>query len=229
MIFLFLFIILPVTSLIPLVSIAQNQAATTADDHCLLNLGLVTVDQCRYCFSFPAQVNMSRGLIEVVISTPGGKNHESIFITQINPVTFEAALTLIGCMKTTPYSTYSKNPSQVEKIRHKKSKPDLLEISVQYSDSLGQHEKRVETLIWDKYKNIPLEPVLWHFKGLPTDEKGNPYAGSGNNLVVSFIESDAILELNSSRLFNDNYFFVNDITEKLSPHQNVIIKIKRVN
>ena len=73
-----------------------------------------------------------------------------------------------------------------------------------------------------------MDSVYWHFKGLPTDEAGLPLPFSGDNLVVSFAEINSILEMDSPRLFDDNYYFVNDVTRQHSNTKDVNIIIKRV-
>lgn len=208
---------------------AQTSKDTASIPACITELGLIKVDPCNHTFSFLAQVNMSKGLIEVVISTPSGKNHESIFVTQVDPVTFEAALNLIGCVKTKAYPMFVKKPEEVLKVKHKKSKPDRVEIWVDYRDSLkNTHTARIEDFIWDEFSKHSLSYCYWHFKGIPEDEKGNPIPYSGNNLVVSFIEMDSVLEMDTPMLFDDNYLFANNKNKELFANRNVIIHVKLV-
>lgn len=195
---------------------------------CITALGLIRVDMCRHSFSFPATVNMSKGLIEVVVCTPNGKTHESLFITDADPVTFEAALNLIGCVSTEPYAFFISKPSAVLKIKHKKKKPDRVEVWVEYQDSLGPQTERIESFIWDELNKRSLEGVYWHFKGILRDEAGNPLPFIGNNLIVTFLDPDSILEMDSPRLFNDNYFFANNKKNNFFVNKEVIIHVKRI-
>ena len=212
----------------------QSLNAQTLQPHdnpksCITEIGLIKVDPCNHSFSFPAKIHMDKGLIEVAICIPQGKNHESIFVTEVDPVSFEAALNLIGCIKTAPYGKKIKKPEEVLKIKHRKNKPDRVEIQVEYKDSLEvTHLCRMEDYIWDENAKKTLAPVLWHFKGIPVDEKGNPVTYMGNNLVVTFVETDAILEMDSPMLFDDNYLFANQFRKELFTNKNVIIHIKLI-
>lgn len=206
----------------------QTEGNPAKASSCLTELGLVKVDLCDHSFSFPAKVNMSRGLIEVVLCTPLGKKHESVFVTTINPVTFEAALNLIGCVTTEPYGSFIQNPEHVLKIKHKKKRPDRVELWVEYTDSLGIKKERIETFIWDEKNKRTLDPVNWHFKGILRDEKGNPMPYFGNNLVVTYLEVDSILEMDSPMLFNDDYYFANKQKSNFYPNKDVTIYVKQV-
>ncbi|MHC1708087.1 MAG: YdjY domain-containing protein [Bacteroidales bacterium] len=208
---------------------AQTDSEYSAVNQCITEIGLIKVDPCNHSFSFPARVNMEKGLIEVVLCIPSGKSHESVFVTDVDPISFEAALTLIGCIKTDPYARQIKKPGDVKKIKHRKKKPDRVEIFVEYTDSLNNtHLRRIEDFIWDQNANSSLANSYWHFKGIPTDENGNPYTYMGNNLVVSFVETDAILELDSPMLFDDNYLFANHHNKELFARKNVIIHVKQI-
>ncbi len=208
---------------------AQTQKAQVVEktDSCHLTLGSAYVDICNGSFSFPAKVNMGKGLIEVILSTPLGKTHESLLVTEMDAIHFETALFLIGCEQTPAYSKYQEHPSKISRIRHNKNKPDQLEIYVTFVDSSGMKPTRVEQMVWDKQYEKVLDPVLWHFKGLPEDPRGTPRPFSGDNLVVSFMEINSILELDSPRLFDDNYFFVNETFPGLKINREVVVTVKR--
>jgi|GEM_PF-6537624 hypothetical protein len=208
----------------------QTERRSPSPESCITQVGGITVDLCNHSFSFPATQHLKRGLVEVILCLPQGKNHESVFVTDVDPVSFEAALNLIGCVKTKAYASVIKKPEDVLKIKHRKNKPDRVRIEVEYKDSLQQtHTRRIEDFVWDEKSKTSLQPCLWHFKGIPVDEKGNPITYMGNNLIVSFVESDSVLEMDDPMLFDDNYLFVNHYNKELFADKNVIIHIFKVN
>ena len=52
--------------------------------------------------SFPASVNMQKGLIEVFVCSRGGKTHESIFVADIIPYYLQVSLLMIGLTQADP-------------------------------------------------------------------------------------------------------------------------------
>ncbi|MCZ7603913.1 MAG: YdjY domain-containing protein [Melioribacteraceae bacterium] len=58
-------------------------------DNILINTTTKTLE-------FPAWVNMTEGLVEVMVCAPGGKDHESVFIANVVPSYLNSALLLLG-------------------------------------------------------------------------------------------------------------------------------------
>ena len=61
-----------------------------------LAIGSVTVHRASREVSMPGFVNITEGELEVLISTPAGRNHESLLISEIDPYHLQLALFLVG-------------------------------------------------------------------------------------------------------------------------------------
>ncbi|HRR06662.1 MAG TPA: YdjY domain-containing protein, partial [Victivallales bacterium] len=61
-----------------------------------IKIGLAKIDRKKMEISFPAEVNLKAGEIEVLICIPGGRAHESLLITNLEPLDLQIALLLIG-------------------------------------------------------------------------------------------------------------------------------------
>ena len=61
-----------------------------------LAIGRITIHRRNNQLSFPALVNITEGDLEVLISTPAGRTHESLLISDIDPYKLQLALFLIG-------------------------------------------------------------------------------------------------------------------------------------
>jgi len=59
-------------------------------------LGEIIVDKAERTISFPAQVNMDRGLLEYLLVHNKGKTHESLLRTMIAPYNLQIAFILLG-------------------------------------------------------------------------------------------------------------------------------------
>jgi len=59
-------------------------------------LGEIIVDRTERSISFPAQVNMDRGLLEYLLVHNKGKTHESLLRTRVAPYNLQIALLLLG-------------------------------------------------------------------------------------------------------------------------------------
>lgn len=62
----------------------------------LFRLGDLTISKTSSSVSLPAVVNMDKGLLEYLLVRKGGKTHESLFRTDVDPSVLQTALLLIG-------------------------------------------------------------------------------------------------------------------------------------
>jgi hypothetical protein len=62
----------------------------------MYRIGEVTIDKKARSVSFPAVVNMQRGLLEYVVVRSGGKTHESLLRTKAEPYDIQLACLLLG-------------------------------------------------------------------------------------------------------------------------------------
>jgi hypothetical protein len=62
----------------------------------LYSLGQIQIDRKERSITFPVVVNMSKGLLEYLLVRNGGKTHESLFRTSIDPGQIQIAMLLLG-------------------------------------------------------------------------------------------------------------------------------------
>jgi len=62
----------------------------------LYRMGNLTISKASASVSLPAVLNMSKGMLEYLLVRKGGKTHESLFRTDIDPAELQIALLLIG-------------------------------------------------------------------------------------------------------------------------------------
>lgn len=76
----------------------------------IFELGKVQLDKAHKTVSFPAFLNMNRGLIEYVIVTSSGKTHESLLRTDAQPYHIHLAMLLLGA-KGAGTNTFPEDPA----------------------------------------------------------------------------------------------------------------------
>jgi hypothetical protein len=59
-------------------------------------LGEIVIDKTARSISFPAEVNMNQGLLEYLLVKSGGKTHESLLRTKVQPYHLQLACLLLG-------------------------------------------------------------------------------------------------------------------------------------
>src|SRR3954469_13485921 len=62
----------------------------------LFQIGTVRLDKSKGTVQFPAQLNMTNGLVEYLLVTTKGKLHESVLKTETEPYHIQLALLLLG-------------------------------------------------------------------------------------------------------------------------------------
>ncbi|NTU43497.1 MAG: hypothetical protein HGA78_10725, partial [Nitrospirales bacterium] len=62
----------------------------------VFSIGDITINKEKKSVSFPAQINMDKGLLEYLLVRTGGKTHESLLRTNVEPYHLQIALLLLG-------------------------------------------------------------------------------------------------------------------------------------
>lgn len=66
------------------------------DAHGNLLIDGAVIEHGTHIISFPAETNISDSTIEVLVATPAGRTHESLFVTDLDPFKLNLALILAG-------------------------------------------------------------------------------------------------------------------------------------
>jgi hypothetical protein len=132
-----------------------------------------------------------RGLIELLVCTPYGKNHESLAVADIDPWELKAALLLIG-LKDGYRIVTVKGTRTVEGER--------VIIHIRWTDEKGKVvTKRAEELVYNVYTEKAMKHAGWVFIGsrfAQHSETGvNIFAAKARgNIIVTWHDFDSILD-----------------------------------
>ena len=107
--------------------------------------------------TFPAEFNMEKGLVELVLCGENGKLHESVLKTNIIPSHLQTALLMLGleCGQNLDFQGQDKTPEG-----------DSLLIYVEWTDSLDKKiNVRIEELVYNKPQKRKMKETYWIFLG----------------------------------------------------------------
>jgi len=182
-------------------------------------LDQIEIDLAKQEITFPAEVNMDRGLIETIIVGPKGKLHETIFKTQVMPSYIQTSLLLLGleCGQNMEPGDFRIKP-----------KGDSIAVYAMWTDSLGVlHKERAENLVWNTPKNRQMLETPWVFLGSKIIN-GQFVADIEQNIMRTYHDPFAILHNPLTTNLDDTFYEVNQNTVP-PPGTNVNIVVKSLN
>jgi len=172
----------------------------------VIRVGKVTVNKNIRSISFPAQINMTQGLLEYVLVRTGGKTHESLFRTETEPYDIQLAcilLDLIGTDKPLPYQGAQDIP-----------KGDHVAINVSFLDKNGKvHEIQTEKLV-TKFidgKPVVIDSLKWIYVGSWVNDS-RFMAQVDGSIIALYHDPVAIFDNASPGGESDKIWFVNEKT-----------------
>jgi len=115
-------------------------------------IGNILLDKTSPTLRLPAQVNMQKGMIELVACSSGGKLHESVFLVHAEPYHMQLALLLLGL-----------NHKGGVRFQGDATQPEGDRVLV-FVEKDGQR-RRVEDYVWDVTRKAPMERTDWVFAG----------------------------------------------------------------
>lgn len=118
----------------------------------LFRIGNILLNKTSQTVRVPAEVNMHKGMIELVACSSGGKLHESLFLAHVEPYHFQIALLLLG-LKPKGGIRFQGDP--------RTPRGDQVVIYVEKDGKM----RRVEDYIWDIPRKAPMERTGWVFTG----------------------------------------------------------------
>jgi hypothetical protein len=147
-------------------------------------LGLVTLDKKKHTIRFPAQVNMSEGIVEYALVHSTGKVHESVLKTEAAPLHIHLAKLLLGG---SDGAGVPKSPI---------TPPELLgrKVKVWVSWEGGAVEQRVplENLISNTVTRAQMTPGPWIYNGSRVAE-GTFLAHRDGSIIAIISDPDALI------------------------------------
>jgi hypothetical protein len=157
----------------------------------------IKIDTNERTITFPARVNMQKGLVEVFLCSRGGKTHESIFVTDITPYFMQVALLMIGLKPADPEQYLSPDTP---------ISGDPVQINVSWTDSLGtQHRYEGDELVWNMANGKPMRKTRWVFVGSQTIN-GKFMADDVKSIITTYNDPTTIIDNPLSTGRNDELY-----------------------
>ncbi len=191
------------------------------NDH-LYVLSDMTIDTDRQSVSIPCIVNLSSGLIEVVLCRPEGKVHESLLTTMITPLEFQTALLLLGL---DPVNEIPDDPdyrSERGPYKNMETPGDSVRL---FLKTRNDGVKDIEFFIYNEKSKSALDPSTWLFRGAVTMIDDMIVLDPEVSMIATYHDAFALMELNSPTKFNDELYYVNKAAGlKVKDSVNLIIQ-----
>jgi hypothetical protein len=147
-------------------------------------LGLVRIDKKSGAVTFPAVVNFREGPVEYLVVTSGGKIHESVFRTDVEPRQLHVAMLLLGARGagTNALPEDPALPLPGEKIS----------VSISWQADAGKQVHAGEEFVRDRKRDALLKKGDWVYTGSRLRDDG--FAAQQDGSIVSLItDPDALV------------------------------------
>jgi hypothetical protein len=193
----------------------------------VFRLGTISIYKETKSLSFPAKVNMDKGLLEYLLVKSSGKTHESLLRTDVEPYHLQIAFLLLGFEGTD-------RPIAVQGSEEI-PKGDPVEITIEYkktgTGSAGERSERIKTEEWVVKKvNGDLKPIGaldWVYTGSVVHQ-GAFIAQVSGSIIAIFRDPAALIDNASLGGESDEIWFVNEKTvPPVGTPVTIIIKAKR--
>lgn len=160
--------------------------------------------------SLPCKVNMTTGLIEVILCRPEGKTHESLLVTDIKPIVLNAALLLLGL---DPVNEMPEDPTLEDPLSPYSSietSADSILINIEYELN-GQIFKRpLHEFIFDVRYKKPIDRLSWLYRGAVTHKSGHFIVDENVTMIATYHDPVALIEMNNEDKKSDEWFYANE-------------------
>jgi hypothetical protein len=187
----------------------------------------ITINTNEKTVSFPCRVNMTSGLIEVVVCSPKGKTHESLLITGVSPVEFQTALMLLGLDAVNEVPEDSTLADPLSNFLTIETPGDNVIVFVEGDFGGKTRRIRIEDLIKDESKDAALKQSTWLFRGAVTHISGHVIIDPETTMIATYHDPIALMELNSESKFDDELYYVNEAMN-LTKGQDVLLIIQSI-
>ncbi|MGB0582071.1 MAG: YdjY domain-containing protein [Limisphaerales bacterium] len=134
-------------------------------------VGDIRLSKNQRSITFPANVNITNGLVEYLLVHRTGKTHESIFSTRVPPYHIQVAMLLLGAKgvdvsfftNAPPSGPVSNADLYLDKTPPIPGQP--VEVSAQWKRDGTNVTHRMETLLYNKKAKQFMQPGPWTFSG----------------------------------------------------------------
>lgn len=187
------------------------------DEH-RIRIGKVIVNHQERTVSFPAQVNMKEGILEYVCSMPNGKLHESLLVTEADPLHISLGMTLLKFHRFEQF--FPVRDENFEWLPFKEPKPadyadSYVQIVMTYTQDGRKQESDFSDIVVNSQTHQGLNPKDWLYTNSFFYE--GAYQASLSGEVISIFASRTS-PINYIGDFHDG---VNDTGWIVSPKNNL--------
>jgi hypothetical protein len=167
-------------------------------------IGSIQIDKDKKTVSFPGEINMNKGMLEYLLVRMGGKTHESLLRTKVEPYQLQIACLLIGLEGTSKPLDYQGDPRMPE------GTPVVIQLKV--ADKDGTFTE-INPEIWlAKTVDGKLQGVTnssWVFTG-STIRDGRFQAQSDGSIIAIYHDPSALIDNTSKGGDSDKVWSVKE-------------------
>jgi hypothetical protein len=170
----------------------------------VFELGKVRLDKRKRAVSFSAWVNMAEGLLEYAVVGVNGKLHESLLVTEADPVHIHMAMLLLGAKGQTDAVSSGSADSLV-------ISGDKVDMWVNWKSGGRERRVRLEDMIINLETGLTASTGPWIYNGSRVVE-GTYLARRDGSMVALITDPDALINNPRPGRDNDTIWFVNTNT-----------------
>ncbi len=171
----------------------------------LLEGRLLRVDASAGTVTFPATVHLAEGALEYAIVTPTGAVHESLLVTEVDPVDLHAACLLLGWKPEHPQPDMVGGLGGALTAETLRAAPDLAGVAVRLRITWNITGTQQEAYLENWVRTVPegrvAEPGAWTYTG--SYLAGTQFASKSEGSVVCLVTNPAAL-INNPRPHHDD-------------------------
>lgn len=196
----------PVVPKAPPIRMQEQQSTVTTEKIApgIFRIGEIIINKQLMLISFPAQVNMDKGLLEYLLVHAGGKTHESLLRTDIEPYNLQIAFLLLGFEGTDRPLPEQGSPET--------PKGESLEINVVYRNSenkLVSVKGEEWIMMKDNNEQKSISRLDWVFTGSVVFN-GKFLAQSSGSIAAVYHDPAAIIDNASDGGESDERWYVKE-------------------
>jgi len=160
----------------------------------VFELGKVRLDKAKRTVTFPAAVNMSEGMLEYALVTTYGKLHESLLVTEADPLHLHLAMLLIGAKGGT--NRLAASGTELIEVSG-----DQVRLWVNWKAGAAERRVPMEDLVFNLETHAPVSRGPWTYNGSRLIE-GQYLARLDGSIIALITDPDALI--NNPRPGRDN-------------------------
>lgn len=170
----------------------------------IFQIGGVRLEQGNRTLTFPAAVNLDKGMLEYLLVNKNGPTHESLLVADFSPADLHVAMLLLGVKESGKSSAAA--PGQITEEYLKKAPPltgDNIAISVNWKDKVGAEKSvAVEDWLWRADTQKPVDRGPWIYSGSYFDTTGI-FSATPEGLFAALVTNPSAL-INNPRPGHDS-------------------------